>query len=101
VGTFDFLRERPLQPGDDEQVRRALQPLTGDNRYVLHRWLNEDGSLRGVRLIDTRDRRSGDQASRWAHTEAVVRLLREAGFEAREIPASQSAWGDIEIDQRL
>lgn len=101
MGVFDFLKERPLKPGDDEMVRRALLPLNGDGQYVLHRRLDEDGSLRGVRLVDMKDRRTGEQALRWSHTEAVVRLLRAAGFEAREIPETQSVWGDIEINQRL
>jgi len=88
-----------LQGGDDERIRRVLEPLNGDGRFVLQRCLNPDGTPRLVRVIDIRDRHAEEEHRQGEEIRAVARLLCEAGFEAYEIPVCRSPWGDLEIHE--
>jgi hypothetical protein len=99
VGRFDFLRRRPLEKGDDERIRRVLEPLNGDGRFLLQRCLNPDGTPRLVRVIDIRDRHVEEEDRHVDEIRTVARLLWEAGFDAYETPVSRSAWGDLEIHE--
>lgn len=99
MGTFDFLKRRPLEKGDDERIRHVLEPLNGDGRFLIQRCLNADGSPQLVRVIDIRDRHADEQNGHDKEIRAVARLLWEAGFDAYDIPMSRSAWGDLEIHE--
>lgn len=100
MGVFDFLKERPLQAGDEERVRVVVSRLNADDRYVVARGVNSDGSVRVLRIIDVSDRVEGDESPQFERTEALVRLLRAAVFEAYKDRVTNSSWGDITVGQR-
>lgn len=100
MGRFDYLSRRPLDKGDDEQIRRILEPLNGDDRFLVQRCLDPDGSPRLVRVIDIRDRHTAGQDQHAEDIRTVARLLWEAEFDVYEMPTSRSDWGDLEIHER-
>jgi len=97
---FGFLREKPLQQGDDARIADILRPLNSDGRYIVQRWLDKDGALRHIRIIDIADRQTGDHGPQGDRTDAVVHLLKADGFAAKTVLVSHSSWGDIEVNER-
>lgn len=100
MSRFNFLRRRPLEQGDDEQVRRVLAPLNIDGRFLIQRCIDPDGSPRLIRVIDVRDRYTADEGRHAEEIRRAAAMLWEAGFDVYELPTSRSDWGDLEIHER-